>query len=247
MAGVGSGHTGSGGIMSEKSARGADARVARWEHRTEFPLLVASLLFDVAFSAPILHPGLAPAWRIACHVLLGLTWLTFAADFAGRWLIAGSRRAFLAGNILDLVVAALPILRPIRSVGVYTALGTLNRRLRHGRELQVAIYLGLTTALLGWGLALTELAAERGAKGANITSAGDALWWSATLISGDFYGELFPVTPAGRLISIAASLVGLGVFGVVVGTFASWLTRWYTGLARHEDKLAEAHRSRERG
>jgi voltage-gated potassium channel len=226
--------------MSEQAVQRADARVARWEQVSELPLLIASLLFDAAFAAPIVAPAMPGGWQLACHVLLGVLWLTFAADFAGRWLIADSRRDFLASNVLDLIVVLCPILRPLRSLAVYTAVGSLRRR-RHGREFQIAIYLVLTTVLLGCGLALIELAAERGAHGATITTPADAFWWSATTITGDFYGDMFPVTGAGRIISLGASLVGLGVFGVVAGSFASWLTRWYAGLARREDKIAETH------
>lgn len=49
----------------------------------------------------------------------------------------------------------------------------------------------LVLVVVAGGLVLD---AERGVDGANITTAGDALWWSATTVTTVGYGDRFPVT-----------------------------------------------------
>jgi voltage-gated potassium channel len=43
---------------------------------------------------------------------------------------------------------------------------------------------------------------ERGARGGNITSASDALWWAATTVTTVGYGDRYPVTTEGRLVAV---------------------------------------------
>ncbi len=55
----------------------------------------------------------------------------------------------------------------------------------------------------------------------NITTAGDALWWSITTITTVGYGDRYPVTFEGRILAMILMLAGLGLFGVLSGIIAS--------------------------
>ena len=59
--------------------------------------------------------------------------------------------------------------------------------------------------------------AEHKHQGANITTLGDAFWWSIVTITTVGYGEYFPLTLAGRLIALAVMFSGIGVVVVIVG------------------------------
>ena len=52
---------------------------------------------------------------------------------------------------------------------------------------------------------LAILDAERGRKGANIDSFGDAAWWALTTVTTIGFGDRFPVTVTGR--AVAAGLM----------------------------------------
>ena len=58
--------------------------------------------------------------------------------------------------------------------------------------------------------------------GANIDGPGDALWWAfGTLTSAD-YGDRYPVTTEGRLVSVFLVVVGAALFGALAGSVAMW-------------------------
>ncbi len=64
---------------------------------------------------------------------------------------------------------------------------------------------------------------KQDADGANITTFGDALWWSTTTVTTVGYGDRFPVTTGGRLIAVALMVVGIAVVGAVTGSVAAWM------------------------
>lgn len=56
----------------------------------------------------------------------------------------------------------------------------------------------------------------------NIKTAEDALWWAYVTITTVGYGDKYPVTTLGRLISAALMTVGVGLFGTFTALVASW-------------------------
>ena len=61
--------------------------------------------------------------------------------------------------------------------------------------------------------------------GKRIHSFFDALWWSAATISTVGYGDIYPITAAGRVIAIATMLIGVSSFAVVTAKVAQFLIR----------------------
>lgn len=59
-------------------------------------------------------------------------------------------------------------------------------------------------------------------RGANITSFGDAVWWTCVTISSVGYGDYYPVTGLGRLTAIGLMVAGIALLGSVTATIASW-------------------------
>jgi voltage-gated potassium channel len=58
---------------------------------------------------------------------------------------------------------------------------------------------------------------------ANITSGGDALWWSLTTITTVGYGDQYPVTGLGRLVGVFVMFAGVGIIGSLASILASYL------------------------
>src|ERR1700749_423780 len=58
---------------------------------------------------------------------------------------------------------------------------------------------------------------------ANITTFGDAIWWSATTVTTVGYGDRYPVTTEGRFVAVGLMLAGIALIGVVTASFATWL------------------------
>ena len=104
-------------------------------------------------------------------------------------------------------------------------------------------------------LLLLLLAAEMGRPGANIRGIGDALWYSLITMTTVGYGDLAPVTPAGRMLGIVFALGSIGILSALISLSLNqisgeWIPRlrlrfgrkqrWYAFSAETEDSAALA-------
>ena len=80
----------------------------------------------------------------------------------------------------------------------------------------MAVLTWLTSAV---GFTLAEDVGE----GGRVHSFFDALWWSTATITTVGYGDIYPVTAAGRLIAAFAMVVGISTFAVVTAKLAEFL------------------------
>ena len=72
-------------------------------------------------------------------------------------------------------------------------------------------------------LLLLLVAVESAAPEATIVSFPRAVWYALTTLTTVGYGDLFPVTAAGRAIGVVFQLMSLGVLGALFGTLFSFL------------------------
>jgi voltage-gated potassium channel len=63
---------------------------------------------------------------------------------------------------------------------------------------------------------------ERG-RNPHFRSVEDGLWWSLVTLTTIGYGDIYPITRAGRLLASGVVLVGIGLVGLVTGKIASAL------------------------
>ena len=83
---------------------------------------------------------------------------------------------------------------------------------------------------------LLLLAAESGAEGSSIHSLGDAIWYSIITLTTVGYGDISPVTPAGKVLGTLLALCSLGVFTALIGFLISFIS----GQARPRRRLRVA-------
>lgn len=197
-------------------------RVQRWERLAEIPLLLLALAFLLAYAWPVLDPRIDPDVRTWLTVVSWTVWVAFAVDFAIRILLAERRVAYALRHWYDVAMIALPVLRPLRLLRLLALLRILNRS-ASSRATRISAYV-LGVALLSVGLgAIAVLDVEQDAAGATITSIGDALWWAVSTVTTVGYGDVYPVTTAGRLIAVVLMVVGIAMVGAVTASVAAWL------------------------
>jgi voltage-gated potassium channel len=198
-------------------------RLSVWERRTEGPLLAAALLFLLGYAIPILDTGIPPAVRSVCSVVLAATWVVFVLDFVGRIWLAERRSHYLIRHVPDLLVLAVPVLRPLRLLRLLVLVKVLNRQAGNALRGRVAIYVGGAAVTVIFCAALAVLDAERGHPGANISTFGDAVWWAVTTVMTVGYGDRYPITAEGRFVAVGLMISGIALIGVVTASFATWL------------------------
>lgn len=199
-----------------------EERVDRWERLSSIPLTISTLLFLGAYAWPILDPELDRALVNACETVVWITWVMVFVDLAVRISLAHHRWRFIREHPLDVAVVVLPVLRPLRLLRLVTLLSVLNRYAGSSMRGKVGLYLVSSVILIVFVAAVAVLDVERG-QGGPIETFGDAVWWAMTTITTVGYGDMYPVTTAGRCIAGGLMFAGIATLGVVTASFASWL------------------------
>lgn len=195
-----------------------------WDRRAQWPLVLVSLAFLVAYAWPILDPSLPRHVRRLLDTVVLVTWVVLAGEYLMRLALADDRWRFVRRHPLDLAAAALPMFRPLRLLRLLSLLTLLDRVGRGSLRGRVGLYVGSSVTLIVATGSLAVLDAERGGPGP-IQTYGDALWWAVETVTTVGYGDMYPVTTSGRVVAGLLMLTGIGVLGVVTASFASWLVQ----------------------
>lgn len=195
----------------------------RWVRLTQWPLIISAVLFLIAYAVPIIDPRVPRFVKVVCNWVDWATWAMFAVDYVVRLVLAEDRRRYLLRHWLDLLIVALPLLRPLRLLRLLPLISVLNRHATLLLRGRVALYVAVGSSLIAFVAALTVLSVERGRPGANIENFGDAIWWAAETMTTVGYGDVYPVTAWGRTIAVGLMVCGIGLLGTVTATLASWL------------------------
>ena len=209
-------------MTAEAAERAARAR--RWERATDWPLIVAGLIFLAAYAIPILRPDLPRGLIEVCRWLTLITWAIFIVDFVVRVFLADRRLRYVLRHWYDALVVLLMM---------------INRRAQTKLRGRVAVYVVGGAALLAFCAALAVLDAERSNPNANIKSFGDASWWAMTTMTTVGYGDRYPVTGLGRLVAIGLMVGGIALLGTVTATLASWLVELVGAEKEQAEELHE--------
>lgn len=215
-------------------------RLERYESRTTWLLFALAVLFLIAYAIPIIWPDL-PGWvGLLVRKTTLVIWLAFALDLAIRAVLSGQFFRYLIRHPIDLIVVAIPALRPLRILRVFATAHILLQRTGRMSIMNTVPAIAAATALLVFMGALAVLDAERGAPNAEITNFGDALWWSTTTVTTVGYGDLVPVTAVGRSVTAALMLVGISLIGTVTASVSAWFTS-NTGSSDSDDSEDAEH------
>jgi voltage-gated potassium channel len=95
-----------------------------------------------------------------------------------------------------------------------TLLSVLHRTVGEALRGRVVPYVAASAALLVFVGALAVLDVEQSAPDAKILTFGDAIWWAVATITTVGYGDMYPVTPLGRMVAGALMMGGIAVLGV---------------------------------
>lgn len=194
---------------------------ARYRRLSEYPMVVAAVIFLVLYSWQVIAK-LAGFWNDIAETAMNVVWALFALDYIIRLALAANKKRWFVKNLFDLIVIALPVLRPLRLIRALTVLKFLQRGSSSFRN-NVVLYAAVGSTLLIYLAAIAVLDVEQNADGANITNIGDALWWSVVTITTVGYGDYYPVTFLGRMVAVGLMLGGIALIGTVTATLASWI------------------------
>jgi len=96
---------------------------------------------------------------------------------------------------------------------------TLGRVLRSRRE-ELLVTLFVVVVLLVFASSAMYYV-EREAQPEQFSSIPASMWWGVATLTTVGYGDVYPVTPAGRLLGAAIAILGVGLFALPTGILAS--------------------------
>jgi len=152
--------------------------------------------------------------------------LRFALSFMALVDLVSILPSIVPGGALDLrFVRSLRLARLARTLKIARhsrALQTLGRVLRAKREdLVITVIAGGVLLICASGLVYF---AERDAQPQQFSSIPAAMWWGAVTLTTVGYGDIFPVTPLGKVIDGVIALLGIGLFALPAGILAAGFT-----------------------
>jgi voltage-gated potassium channel len=205
----------------------------RLDRYLDLPLALASILL-VLIAIIELAGEVSEPWRGRLEILGWSLWALFFVEFAVKFALAPSKRHYLRRHWLDALVVLVPFLRflrilrvlrvtralPVFRLLVFGGRGSegvlvLLKRRRLGQLALISVLVILIGAAVGFML-------ENEAPGSRMETFGDALWWSASLVT-TVASEIYPVTPGGRILGFLLMLYAVGIFSYFIASIASVL------------------------
>ncbi len=196
---------------------------------------VALLLFEVA--ADVSPEG----QKLIEKLDLGIA-VVFLGEFSWRLARATDRRLFFKRHWWELL-ASIPLtsemtqalrgLRVLRVVRLMRLLRVVRLGVRlHILAQQAESFAGETSLpLLGFVVGSITFCGALGfhyvefGVNPNVDSFGDSLWWAAVTVATVGYGDIFPITTAGRLVAVLLMVTGIGALGVFTAEIAGYVIR----------------------
>jgi voltage-gated potassium channel len=227
--------------IQQRLERERGEMLRRLDDWLELPMLILSFVWLALLIVELIW-GLSPL----LNTLSTTIWLLFVLDFLVKFSLAPRKLPYLRNNLLTVIALALPALRVFRIVRVVRVLRATSaaRGLRFVRVItslnrgMKALGLAMRRRGLGYVVALTTLVALGGAAGmytferdGGLNSYGEALWWTAMLITS-LGSEYWPQTAEGRLLCFILALYGFAVFGYVTATLATFFIGQDSSLSK---------------
>lgn len=127
---------------------------------------------------------------------------------------------FVTGNIL-----ALRLIRLVRTIRL-AKLGRMSLAMRrlyraaHSRRYELGLTMGLAVALLIFG-ATALYFVEGQLQPDKFGSIPRALWWAVITLTTIGYGDVYPITPLGKVIAAFVAFSGIGLIAMPTGILAA--------------------------
>lgn len=200
------------------------------------------VLSVITFSIETL-PKLNPNTRVILNGIEIFCVIVFTLEYLARIYIAEKKLKFVFSffGLIDLL-AILPFylafgvdLRSLRVLRMFRLFRLLklvryNKAMRHftkamliARE-QIILFMAVTLVLIYFS-AVGIYYFENEAQPDHFASVFDSLWWSIVTLTTVGYGDVYPITPGGKIFTFFILLIGLGIVAVPTGIISSSLTK----------------------
>jgi voltage-gated potassium channel len=216
--------------------------LASWRRRTDIPLLLLAVGSLPLLLLELVSERLNQTDQNFITAINVIVFIAFLIDYLVELRVTNNRTTYVRTQWASLFIVisqflallpALGFLGILRGARALRIAGTLIRVIgvgvaskEQGRKFFKAKAASLAFGMAGLTMITSAVAftiAEDVGDGRRINSFFDALWWSAATITTVGYGDIYPVTAAGRIIAVFTMLVGISTLAVVTARIAQFL------------------------
>jgi voltage-gated potassium channel len=197
-----------------------EALLLRIERITEAPLLILSFVMIPLLVGPFFWE-LSPQEENLFLTLDSFIWALFAVDLVIKTVISPHRLPYLRRHWFEILVVVVPFFRPLRILRIFIFGSRAWIGFRRLVHVDFLLVYGIGLVII----ASTAVASIEGGEQASINSFADALWWAVVTITTVGYGDMVPVTVAGRAVATLLMLGGVAFFSGVTANLASFLVK----------------------
>ena len=216
-------------------------RLVAWRRWTNVPLLCIAIGSLPLLLLEIVAHRLSDSDQTFLTAVNVTVFFAFAIDYVVELAVTYERKSYVRTQWASLLIvisqflALLPalgflgILRGARALRVIAALSRIvtigmaskERGRNFFKEKAASVAFGIAGLTLLSSAAAFTIAEDVGS-GRRIGSFFDALWWAAATITTVGYGDIYPVTAAGRIVAVFTMVVGVSTLAVVTARIAQF-------------------------
>jgi voltage-gated potassium channel len=220
----------------------------RFSEAVDRPLMILAFLMIPIIIVPLVTSDLPPGVSSSFVTLDYLIWTIFVIEYLIKVTLAPRRGHYVTHNVPDLVVVAVPMLRPLRllrsarvlrlarltRLSAFTGEGVTKSK--HATHVEGVKYVVIITSALILITSLVVYDLERDVHGSTIHSWSDGLWWAIATVTTVGYGDKVPLTAGGRAVAVVLMLTGIALLGVITAALATYFVK----QSRLRDEAAAA-------
>jgi voltage-gated potassium channel len=183
------------------------------------------------------YPNLAPIQRNLIYIFDLFVVVLLAIDFYNQlknsgqsvfkylhkhWYEIPSMMPLILLSTLEHHLIIGIVARGIRLMGLFRIIHLFFRTVTifESNRLMYIMAFAFASVFLG---AFAEYIVESSIHNSKINTFGDALWWSIVTVTTVGYGDIYPVTTAGRIIASILMIIGITILGLFISTLGNSL------------------------
>ena len=144
---------------------------------------------------------------------------------------------FPAGAVAFRMFRLVRILRLFRVGAYYDSLNVITEVLRAKKSQLLSSCFIILTLMLAASLCMYSL--EHEAQPEVFSNAFSGIWWAVSTLLTVGYGDIYPVTAAGKAFSIVLTFLGVGLVAIPTGIISAGFVEQYAAIKRRADYIRE--------
>ncbi len=141
---------------------------------------------------------------------------------------------FLSGFVVFRMLRVVRILKLFKINQNFDSFNVITSVLKEKR-MQIASSVFIILILM-LAASLSMYSAEHAAQPENFKNAFSGIWWCVSTLLTIGYGDIYPITLAGKIMAIIISFLGVGVVAIPTGIISAGFVEQYTELSNNTDE-----------